>query len=174
MFSNMSSKFIPFGRLKKPHHMGWTCTYPWWMYLPEATWFSLAMRMTFDDLIHKWKHMYWIIAVQNQLLKMKKTTNKSDVILFYHKAWKFFWRSILLVTNNTHQKNIHFLGAHLPLFWCLRDHSHVAKTRSGRVKKMYQQKYSKVPSFTVRAFENLEKSGQKTKLYMVVSCFPWF
>ena len=36
-----------------------------------------------------------------------------------------------------------------------------AKTRSGRVKKMYQQKYSKVPSFTVRAFENLKKFGQK-------------
>jgi len=26
---------------------------------------------------------------------------------------------------------------------------------------MYQQKYSKVPSFTVRAFTNLEKSGQQ-------------
>lgn len=44
---------------------------------------------------------------------MKETWNKykSDVTLFYHQA--FFLEYTLPETDNTLQKNMHFLGAHL-------------------------------------------------------------
>lgn len=48
---------------------------------------------------------------------MKETWNqyKSDVTLFYHQAEFFLEGYTLPETDNTLQKNIHFLGAHLPL-----------------------------------------------------------